>query len=467
MRYAEVCVNSPIAQRRTFSYSIPENLSIEAGHAVFVPFGSKLLQGVVLELTDTPAVQETKDIAGIIEPKPILSPAYIDLAYWLSRHYLSPLFDAVALMLPPGFERKALTFISARPVPADFDSASLTEDQSHALELVRKEDRISQKQLEKALGIRKSQRIISQLVGRGLAERSYELEPIKARPKFEIYLKLAITADQAWQEIAKSRERKTERQAALLEFLAQQSQPVYIVEAKKAAKCGTSVVNALISKNLVRSLELESARKIKKPKLYLSLLVEAEEARRIAVWLTEQITTKKATLLSFLSNQKEPVTLSVAYVETDSNRGIVDALVEKGFISIQQVEVRRDPLAARAVNLSYPLTFTPDQDAAFQAISQSLKQEKKETPEVFLLHGVTGSGKTEVYLQSLAEAVRLGKRGIVLVPEIALTPQTIERFSSRFPGRVAVLHSQLSLGERFDEWQRIRNGDFDVVIGPP
>ena len=82
-----------------------------------------------------------------------------------------------------------------------------------------------------------------------------------------------------------------------------------------------------------------------------------------------------------------------------------------------------------------------------------------------MLHGVTGSGKTEVYLQSLAEAVKQGKKGIVLVPEIALTPQTIERFAARFPRRVGVLHSKLSLGEQFDEWHRIRKGEFDVVIG--
>jgi primosomal protein N' (replication factor Y) len=82
-----------------------------------------------------------------------------------------------------------------------------------------------------------------------------------------------------------------------------------------------------------------------------------------------------------------------------------------------------------------------------------------------LLHGVTGSGKTEIYLRSLAETVKLGKKGIVLVPEIAMTPQTIERFAARFPGRVGLLHSKLSLGEQFDEWRRIRNGEFDVVIG--
>ena len=88
------------------------------------------------------------------------------------------------------------------------------------------------------------------------------------------------------------------------------------------------------------------------------------------------------------------------------------------------------------------------------------------SPSVFLLHGVTGSGKTEIYLRALAESVARGKRGICLVPEIALTPQTIERFASRFPGRVAVIHSGLSLGEQFDEWHRIKEGGCDVVIGP-
>src|SRR5690606_29659826 len=84
---------------------------------------------------------------------------------------------------------------------------------------------------------------------------------------------------------------------------------------------------------------------------------------------------------------------------------------------------------------------------------------------VFLLHGVTGSGKTEVYLRALERTVELGKRGIVLVPEIALTPQTVRRFAERFPGQVAVLHSGLSQGELFDQWHGIRDGRYAVVIG--
>src|SRR6202043_1997 len=86
-------------------------------------------------------------------------------------------------------------------------------------------------------------------------------------------------------------------------------------------------------------------------------------------------------------------------------------------------------------------------------------------PSPILLHGVTGSGKTEVYLQALAAMIAQGRRGIVLVPEIALTAQAIQRFAGRFPGRVAIIHSALTDGERYDEWRRIRAGQVDVVIG--
>ena len=111
MRYAEVSVNSPIARRRSFSYAIPPGLDVRAGQAVWVPFGDKVLQGIVLELSPLPAVEDTREIISVIEPEPLLSPASIALARWISDYYLSPLFAAIALMLPPGFERNAITFI--------------------------------------------------------------------------------------------------------------------------------------------------------------------------------------------------------------------------------------------------------------------------------------------------------------------------------------------------------------------
>ena len=126
--YAEVSVNSPIAQRRTFSYGIPDGLSINIGQAVWVPFGDKTLQGIVLELSAYPSVEETRDIAGVIDSTPLLSSSQVSLARWLSDYYLAPLFESVALMLPPGFERRVITLVSLHPGALEF-TGSLTPDQ--------------------------------------------------------------------------------------------------------------------------------------------------------------------------------------------------------------------------------------------------------------------------------------------------------------------------------------------------
>ena len=103
-------------------------------------------------------------------------------------------------MLPPGFERKALTFVGATPVPDDFDLSTLTREQRQVLELVQKQGRVSLRQIEKTLGKKKAQAIVSQLVKRGLATRSYELEPVRAKPKTAPYLQLAVSAEEARQE---------------------------------------------------------------------------------------------------------------------------------------------------------------------------------------------------------------------------------------------------------------------------
>src|SRR2546421_5577482 len=129
---------------------------------------------------------------------------------------------------------------------------------------------------------------------------------------------------------------------------------------------------------------------------------------------------------------------------------------------------RRDQSGGHTIPASTPLTLTPAQERALEHILDFLALEEGSVQEYIkpiLLHGVTGSGKTEVYLQALAAIIARGKRGIVLVPEIVLTTQAIERFAGRFPGRVAIIHGDLFIGERFDEWQRIRAGQVDVVIG--
>jgi len=386
MNYAEVAVSSPLAQPRTFCYAIPPDMFVSVGQAVWVPFGPRMVQGLVFAVSDEPAVEETREIAELIDPRPMLSPHQVELARWLSERYLSPLFDAAASMLPPGFERRVLTFIEPVSSPSEAALASLNAKQREMLLLLQRWGKVELGQLKKKLKRERVDLVIDQLLRKGLVTKTKELERAKVSPKLVPYLGLAVAAERARQEIPVLDHRRAYQQAKLLALIAE------------------------------------------------SGLISLSEVRRLGF-----------------------------------STSVVQALKEKGLIAVEQLRVQRDPLAHRSFEKTSPPKLTPAQEAAWHEIRESLRRlssaEHRDGTPVFLLHGVTGSGKTEIYLCALDQAIALGRRAIVLVPEIALTPQTIGRFSARFPGRVAVLHSKLSLGEQFDEWQRIRDGAFDVVIG--
>ena len=140
----------------------------------------------------------------------------------------------------------------------------------------------------------------------------------------------------------------------------------------------------------------------------------------------------------------------------------VQSLVRKGVIRIESVPIVRNPLSLDPVPSTQPLALNTDQATALQAVQAAIDADRR---KLFLLHGVTGSGKTEVYMQAMASVLDRGKRVVVLVPEISLTPQTVSRFVGRFGARVAVLHSNLSDGERYDQWQQIKGGAADIVVG--
>jgi len=198
------------------------------------------------------------------------------------------------------------------------------------------------------------------------------------------------------------------------------------------------------------------------------LIADREEIAAEQARLDRSRAHKQAEVLGFLSGRAQPISLSELRKILGCSLVAVKALESRRLISVERLRVRRDPLSHLSLTTPPAPVLTPSQQAAWQSLQDAIAGEGTQSarPPVFLLFGVTGSGKTEIYLRALALVIAAGKRGICLIPEIALTQQTVERFAGRFPGRAALLHSGLSLGEQFDEWQWIMEGNCDVVIGP-
>jgi primosomal protein N' (replication factor Y) len=174
---------------------------------------------------------------------------------------------------------------------------------------------------------------------------------------------------------------------------------------------------------------------------------------------------RRSAILRLLARSQEPLEVGEIYAAVEGS-GLADlrVLAEDDLVVLYEEEIWRDPLAGRTYLPDRPPRLTSHQALAWDAIQVALGQD--EVPQPFLLHGVTGSGKTELYLRAAGHVIEQGRSVIVLVPEIALTPQTIRRFGARFPGRMGLVHSGLSVGERYDTWRRARSGQIDLVIGP-
>ncbi|MFZ0531757.1 MAG: primosomal protein N' [Anaerolineales bacterium] len=176
---------------------------------------------------------------------------------------------------------------------------------------------------------------------------------------------------------------------------------------------------------------------------------------------------RRQAMLRLLMREGEEIDVAWLYAESGGNLADLQALVKRSLVRLGEAEVWRDPLERMEFVASEPPELTSDQMAAWKAIQAGIQDAAEgKLVKPYLLHGVTGSGKTEIYLRAVEETLRLGRQVIVLVPEIALTPQTIRRFVSRFPGVVGSMHSRLSLGERFDTWRRARLGEISVIVGP-
>ncbi|MGG6819739.1 primosomal protein N' [Staphylococcus xylosus] len=171
---------------------------------------------------------------------------------------------------------------------------------------------------------------------------------------------------------------------------------------------------------------------------------------------------KQYELYAYLLDEHHHTVLLKDLEEMGFSKSSIDTLMRKGFVEKYDAIVERDPFETRVFEQDQKQQLTDDQQEAYKSILESIQAHQQRT---YLLHGVTGSGKTEVYLQTIEEVLKLGRQAMMLVPEIALTPQMVLRFKRRFGDEVAVLHSGLSKGERYDEWQKIRDGKASVSVG--
>lgn len=188
---------------------------------------------------------------------------------------------------------------------------------------------------------------------------------------------------------------------------------------------------------------------------------DLEHLQTIYDHLSNRAKKQKQLLLWMQQHAGEIIEPEVIYRETGSSPQVLQAVIDHGAAEYVFEETFRNPFMKNVEKTAF-LTLTEEQEKALQAIVKAMDSH---SPETFLMHGVTGSGKTEVYLQAIQHCIKQGKEAIVLVPEISLTPQMTNRFRSRFGELVAVMHSGLSVGEKYDEWRKVHGQKVKVVVG--
>lgn len=224
-------------------------------------------------------------------------------------------------------------------------------------------------------------------------------------------------------------------------------------------------VEALARRGAVQHQSILAAPTVRPRRIRTVTLAASPEAAAKQLGGSLEADIRRRAILDLLAREPRNLKADWVYAETRATPADLRFLEEHDLIILGETEVWRDPLAETDFVPADPPELTADQAAVWEQILTAFDM-AGEAPRPFLLHGVTGSGKTEIYLRAVERTLQLGKTAIVLVPEIALTPLTVARVASRFPGQVGLLHSRLTDGERYDTWRRCRAGQLPIIIGP-
>ncbi len=397
---ADVVLNTTIKGRQSpvLSYRVPAHLRpfVAPGQLVWAPLQRRRIQGLVLALRESDDREHLRDLIDMADPAARIPPNGLRLGQWIAETYHAPLYEALALLLPPGVSQVSEPTWRATSYGMNTELGQLPVRERAVLYLLRRRGEMAERELRGELRGSDSElrSTYAALAERGMLTRGTSISAARARPRRERFARLLLAPGTA----------------------------------------GPALNN------------LERA-----PRQY-----------KILDWLIQH---------SFTPENETAPLLPVREIQaaTGATAALLRTLEQRDLIRLEEREVRRDPLAGDGVPPDQPPPLTSEQERAWRAIAAALETAtgtaEAPAPLPFLLHGVTGSGKTEVYLRAIARAMRLGRQALVLVPEIALTVQLVRRFAARFPGRLAVLHSGLALGERYDEWRRLQRGEARLAIG--
>ena len=466
MRYAEVALNLPL--RKTFTYHIPDELgnAVAPGCLARVQFGVAMQPALVLALHDESSIPETKPIIELLDPAPVISAEYLDLARWLCESALAPIGACVWLMLPPGFAGKSdrqFSFIrddlsAEQPTQMTLPGADPdTEQPLPAQLLAHLRDKGPKRlgQLKRSFPKQPVEAELSRLAHAGMVEVESVLAPPSARRKTVTRLYPQYSPEQI-PELTR-RLGKPVRHADLLEEIAARDEDaIGVQDALKLVGAKTrATLNRLIDEGLVFIEPTERGEQ--------DLVVLEADADRVEQMLRKwRGNAWTAEILRQVVEMSAPPTMPELLRATGATRGRIKKLLAAGCFEQREEQVWRDSLRDFDFVPTEAPILTPDQQSVWNEIRPALEARKAAR---FLLHGVTGSGKTEIYLRAIDAVLGQGRSAIFLVPEIALTPQTIRRVSERFPGQVALVHGSLPIGERYDTWQRARAGQVAVIVG--
>jgi len=403
--FAQVALALPLSE--PFTYRIPSHLEgkLELGFRVLVPLRNKIVTGFVVGLSATSGVSNVKEIKDLLDPYPLFAGEMLELTKWVSDYYLCSWGEVLRAALPGELMLKSEMYVKLRVKGQES----------------RGEDKGSR--------------------GKGQG----------ARVKESHAGKFSARQNRILEVLADGEERKLSWLARTLN-----AKGLY-ADLYDLSRKGEIEIDDRLSKLGVR-VQHEKMVRLKS----LDGSPESLELLQTAISAIKRKSPAQSKCLQLLLENEGQLSHGELTGKHKISASSQKALEKRGLTESFEVERIRESEWGLDVPETQPSSLTEDQEEIRQRINAAMDQDKYSP---FLIHGVTGSGKTQIYIEAIKEVLRRGKQALVLVPEISLTPQIISRFKANFEEKVGCLHSGMSAGERFDSWRRVKSGDLPVVVG--